>query len=371
MRPRLRVLYFVGSFEQGGAERQTAELIMNLPRERFDAHVAACTTRDHFSIDVPVFDLNSPEGPQPKTFVSLVRLVRKIRPDVIHAVHDPQNSYARLAARVARCGVVVGSIRCTELPRRTIRRERLTHRLGAALVVNSVGIRDELVKRAHIASHRIDIVENGVDAMRFRPLSPEERRVHRERFGMRGFVIGVLARVARQKNQLAIVRAVADLRARGAWRDAAIIFAGRDEPHTRYGEEVRAAIRETGVGDSIRVIEPVRDVEHFVGACDATLLASKYEGLPNAVLESLASGTPAIVSCEANTDALVEDDATGFVIDRNDADGVARAIMRAMDSRVLGEMGVLARAKTVSRFPMARMIDATCAIYERALREHR
>jgi len=368
---RLRVLYFVGSFEQGGAERQVAELVRGLPRDRFEAHLAVCNPRDDLGYELGVasrVDLRAPRGPDGRALLGLVARVRELRPDVVHAWHDPQNAWARLAVRLAGTGAAVGSLRCTRLPRRTIRRERWTHRLGGALVVNSAGIRDELVRRAGIARARIDVVENGVDGDRFRPLSALERRAARERFGMGGTTIVVPARIAAQKNQLAVVRAVAALRARGAWpAGARVVFAGRVEAHARYVSLVDAAIRVFRLGDVVRREPPARDVERLLGAADAMLLPSRYEGLPNVVLESLACATPAIVSREANADALVSDGETGLVPGGADAPAIAAALARffATGAGERAAMGARGREATLARFGVDRMIAATCAIYER------
>jgi len=370
----MRVLYFVASFEQGGAERQVAELVRGLPRDRFEAHLAVCNARDDLGYDLPIasrVDLGAPAGPDARAFVRLVERVRALRPDIVHAWHDPQNAFARVAVRVARSGAAIGSLRCTHLPRRTIRRERLTHALGGALVVNSAAIRDELVRRAGIARGCIDVVENGVDGARFRPLDAAARRAARERFGMRGPTLVLPARVARQKNQLAVVRAVAALRARGAWpKDASVRFVGRVERHARYVVLVDAAIRLLGVGDVVQRVPPVRDVEALLAAADATLLPSRFEGLPNVVLESLACATPAIVSREANADALVDDGATGLVLADANASGVEAAMARffATTERERAAMGARGRGATLARFDVHRMVRATCAIYERVAR---
>ncbi|HEY1956548.1 MAG TPA: glycosyltransferase [Polyangiaceae bacterium] len=367
---RIRLLYFVGSFEQGGAERQVAELVASLPRDRFEAHLAVCNVRDDLGYALPFssrIDLRSPLGPDARTFVALARHVRALRPDIVHAWHDPQNSYARIAVRLARSGAAIGSLRCTELARRTIRRERLTHKLGGALVVNSVGIRDELA-RAGIAPARVDVVENGVDGERFRSLEREARRRARERFGMDGPTVVVAARIARQKNQLAVVRAVAKLRARRRWPDGArVILAGRVERHSRYARVVDAAIRVLGLREIVRRIDPVRDAETLLAAADATLLPSRFEGLPNVVLESLACGTPAIVSPRANADVLVRDGETGFVLAGAGAEDVACGLEKffATDPPTLSAMGARGRDAILARFTVRRMVDATCAIYER------
>ena len=365
------MLYFVSSFEQGGAERQVAELVRNLPRERFEPHLAVCNTRNDFGYDLDVasaIDLKAPSGPTPKTFLSLLAHVRTLRPDVVHAYHDPQNTYARLAVKLARSGVVVGSLRCTRLPGKTIRRERLTHRLGGALVVNSVGIRDELVRRANI--RHVDVIENGVDGARFAPLAVKDRDAARERFGMRGPTLVLPGRIARQKNQLAAIRAVATLRARGEWPDGArLLLAGRVEAHARYVRWVDVAIRALRVSDVVRRIDPVRDAEKLLAAADGVLLPSRFEGLPNVVLESLACGTPAIVSPEANADALV-DGGVGVVLRgtgvRDVADGMRRFFATSRAER--DAMGARGRASVLARFDVAKMVAATCAVYERVAR---
>jgi glycosyltransferase involved in cell wall biosynthesis len=365
--PRTRVLYFVGSFEQGGAERQTAELVKNLPHERFEAHVAVCNTQDDLGYELAAAsftDLGTPDGPNMRTFIALARLARRIRPDVIHAVHDPQNSYARVVARAVRCASV-GTLLCTRLPRRTIRREWLTHRFGDALIVNSTTIRTELLQRARIAP--VDVVANGVDGGRFRRLSGAVRGAARARWHMEGVTFVVPGRISEQKNQRVVIEAVADLRRRDAWpKGARVVLAGRVEAHSRYVTEVDRAIQDQGVSDCVARIAHVRDVEVLLGAADATLLPSRYEGLPNVVLESLACQTPVIVSNAANADGLVEDGVTGLVTDV-DAASVARGMLRFFRTRAdeTEAMGKRGRADVLARFDIARMVNATCAIYDR------
>ena len=367
----VRVLYFVGSFEQGGTERQVAELIRHLPGDRYEAHLAVCHSADQLGYALPVASrtvLRAPHGPEPVTLVRLVRLVRRLAPDIVHAFHDPQNTYARLAVWIAGQGKTIGSLRSTRLPRRTLRRERITSRLGSAVIVNSSSIRDEL-SAAKAGAERVHVVHNGVDSERFRPLSETERRRERQRFGMDGTTFVVPARIARQKNQLAVVRAVAELAARGQWPHAArVILAGRSEPAGHYARRVRASARAAGLSELVRVCDPVVDVEMLLGAADAVLLPSHYEGLPNAVLEALACGTPCIVSGAANADDLVSHGRTGLVLPDASSASIASA-MRALlrDGGALRAAAMAEREGFVERFAVGRMVADTCAVYERAL----
>lgn len=370
---RRKILFFIGSFEQGGAERQAAELIRGLDTSRYEAHLAVCNTNDQLGYALPVAsrtDLKAPMGPEPATLARLVRLVRALEPDVLHSYMNHQNLYGRLAVKIAGRGKSVGSVRCTRLPWQTVRHELLTSRLTDALIVNSRAIREELVRRAWVPRDRITVVENGVDTVRFRPLTESERREERERFGMRATTLVVPGRISQQKNQISVVRALARLRKQGRLpSDLVVLFAGRQEASTRYGTLLRAAIALYGVGDWVRFLGVVKDVEKLVGAADAMLLPSHYEGLPNAVLESMATATPAIVSPAANADELVREPSRGIELDgaspRSIAEGVARFIRT--DAATRAAMGRSARAHAEERFTLARMIQGTCAVYDRVL----
>jgi glycosyltransferase involved in cell wall biosynthesis len=184
---------------------------------------------------------------------------------------------------------------------------------------------------------------------------------------MRGTTLVLPGRIARQKNQLAAIRAVAMLRGRGEWPDGArLLLAGRVEAHARYVRLVDWAIRALRLSDVVTRIDPVRDAEKLLGAADGVLLPSRYEGLPNVVLESLACATPPIVSPEANADTLV-DDASGVVLHGSSARDVADGMRRffATSPAAREAMGARGRASVLSRFEVAKMVAATCAVYER------
>ena len=373
MPDRARVLYFIASLEQGGAERQVAELVRGLDLSRYEPHLAVCNETDQLGYTLPFASrtpLGAPMGPEPRTLVRLVRLLRKLRPQLVHSYMGHQNLYGRLAVRLAGVGKAIGSVRCTQLPAQYIRQERLTNRLTAGLIVNSVGIKDELVRRAKLRPERIDVVENGVDSQRFQPLSREERDSARRRLGMTGPTIVVPGRISSQKNQLGIVRALARMRSSGTLRgDVQVLLAGRQEASTRYGTLVRAAIALYGLGDVVRFVGVVRDVERLLGAADAMLLPSAYEGLPNAVLEAMACGCPPIVSPPANADALVHDGREGIALAAQSPRAIAQGIERFLGTTSLerSAMGIAARQHVIERFTIARMVSRTSDVYDRVL----
>lgn len=371
--PRRKVLFFISSLNQGGAERQMMELMRGLDPERFETRLALCQRVDDLGYSLPCgepYSLDATFGPTPASFARLVRVVREVRPDVIHSYMGYENLFARLAGRYTGIGKVVSSVRCTRMPRRDVFYERTTRGMIDALICNSVGIRDELHQRAGIPVADIDVIENGVDQERFRPVDAAERARIRGEWRMDGRrVLIVPGRLSAQKNQVAIVRALESMKRDGALPpDLTVIFAGRGSPPL-HGEYVRRLAERAKLGDALRLAGIVKPIEKVVAAADGVLLPSHYEGLPNAVIESMSCATAPIVSPAANTDALVEDGVTGLVCAGTEPADIARAVGRylALSPEQRTEMGARAYATAKERFALRRMVARTVEVYARVL----
>jgi glycosyltransferase involved in cell wall biosynthesis len=92
--------------------------------------------------------------------------------------------------------------------------------------------------------------------------------------------------------------------------------------------KLEAQARTLGVSDRVRFAGFSLDVPRWIAGADALLLPSRWEGLPNVVLESLALGTPAIVSDQAAVDGLARSAGSGAIrvapVDATFADLICR-----------------------------------------------
>lgn len=367
----VRVAYFINSLEQGGAERQLVELIRALDPTRFEPHLIVCKDQDQIGLELrhgSVTSLDAPLFPTPISAAQLSAALMRIRPHILHTYMGWENIVGRLAARASGVPRVVGSVRSTRLPRTQIVAESLTRGAVDAIIVNSVGIRDELVSRARLDAATINVVENGVDLVRFRPADPQRRGELRRRFDVEGRrLIVVPGRVSAEKNQLSILRAMAAMRRRGTLGpEVLLVLAGRSSLIT-YGNLVRASIAVAGLREQVRALGVVRNIEDLLAAADAVLLPSHFEGLPNAVIEAMACGVPAIVSPAANNDALIRDGVEGVVTGGTGPEAICASLERflALDEaarRAMGEAGVVHARR---RFSVQRMAASTVAVYER------
>lgn len=365
---RKRVLYFIYSLDQGGAERQLAELIRNLDLARFEPFLAVHNATDRLAYTLPS---GAPHVVDHRlgslsSYRSLSALVKTLEPDILHSYMGAENIVGRLMKRVRPGLKVISSVRCMQLPRGYIAAERLTHTLADRIVVNSVGIRDELVARAGVPAGRIDVIENGVDLGRFRPLGEGERADARREHAMDGTRTLVLpGRVSTQKNHAAVLDALASLKSQDALPgDLRVVFAGRDYPPW-YGTMLRAKASRAGLDGVVRWTGVVRAIERLVAASDGVLLPSQYEGLPNAVIEAMACGVLALVSPPANVDALVTDGREGLVARDVSAAAVETVLRRylALTAEERAAMGAAGHAHATERFAVERMAQRTMALY--------
>jgi glycosyltransferase involved in cell wall biosynthesis len=366
-----KVLLAISSLHRGGAERQFVELVRGLDRRLWTPRVALCDTTDEYGLDLDagaVIDLRSARGSTVLTGLRLASALRRERPAIVHTFGGLLNIYGRLAVRATGVGRMVSTVREGVPNARDTRLEGLTQSMTDALLVNSVGTRDELVRRAKIPAARITVVPNGVDTVRFTPLDATERERARAERAMRGTAFVVLARMSAEKNLPAIVRALGMLRRSGELGDARMYFAGRVASKA-LDDGLKGVIAEEGVGDVVSFTGPVDDPERLLAAADVVVQASLYEGMSNVVLEGLACATPALVSPPADRDENVRDGVEGVRFTGTEPVAIAEGMRRFLTASAAqrGAMREAARLRAVRDRSLAVMVERTCAVWEETL----
>lgn len=167
------------------------------------------------------------------------------------------------------------------VPRRWIRWAAMH---AAGLIAVSSGLKRRLVGLG-VAAERVRMLRNGVDLAMFRPSDRDAARRH---LGLtRPTLLAVANLVAKKRHEL-MVRTLAEL----PGLDLVIVGDGPER------EPVEALARELRVADRVRLLGalPQDRLPEIYSAADLLLLPSSREGWPNVLLESMACGTPVVVS---------------------------------------------------------------------------
>ncbi len=182
------------------------------------------------------------------------------------------------------------------------------------LVAVSRGLKNRLVDLG-TAPERVRVLRNGVDLGLFRP---GDRDAGRRRLNFsRPTLLAVGNLVALKRHRL-MVEALALL------PDAELVIVG-DGPER---QAIAALARARGVSDRLRLLGrlPQQQLPEIYGAADLLLQVSTHEGWPNVLLESMACGTPAVVSDFAGVGDIVAASAAGRIVSEVGPNSIAAAI---------------------------------------------
>ena len=210
----------------------------------------------------------------------------------------------------------------------------------------------------------VHLVPNGIDVDKFRRAA---RPGALTGLGIRDSqkIILFLARLHHTKGPDLLVDAF--VRVARKHPNAVLVLAGPDEQGVLNG--LRSTVAAAGLGDRLVTPGLVTGEQKLdlLARADLFVLPSMGEGLSNATLEALASGTPAILSRECNM-PLVADTGAGAVVNRTATD-FAAAIDRFLADEALRQ-GASERAYTVARdqFGWAPILNRLEGIYASALR---
>jgi len=302
------------------------------------------------------------------TLRSLTRLawaLRRARPDVILPYTMRPNVLCGLLWCLAGARLCVWNQRDAGLQRMGPRLERHAVARVPLFVANSLPARDFLVNELGLAADRVRLVSNGVE------LAPplESRAGWRRRLGLgeRDFAACMVANLHPFKDHATLLRAwrsVVDAEA-GLGGRAVLLLAGKP---FRPVAPLEALATDLGVAGHVRFLGQVIDVAGLLAACDVAVLSSPREGMPNAVLEAMASGRAVAGTDNPGMRGVVGPAGVRFLAPPGDAPALAERILwLARDPTLRARIGETHRRRVAAEFSPERMCREMAALLEDGL----
>lgn len=377
-----RILEIIPTLDRCGAEKQLTLLARGLPREEFDVHVCALTRGGPLLADleeagIAVTLLEKRRKIDLAAFTRLQRLIKQLRPQLVHTWLFAANAYGRAAA--LRCGVsrIVGCERCVD-PWKTwghFAIDRYLAKRSAIVVANSSGVKDFYVAHG-LPEDKFEVIPNGT--LPPAPCSATREEVLAELGLPRGTrLVAVVGRLWPQK------------RVKDAIWAADTLKVMRDDVHLLIlgdGPDRERLIRfrdQSELLDNVHFLGHREDVPRLLPHVDVLWSPSAYEGQPNSVMEAMALGVPVVATDIPGTRDLVVHGETGFLVPTDDraanattvnrdvASGLARYTDQLLDNSELARsLGDAGRRRILEEFSVAKMIDRYAALYRRLLDDH-
>ena len=332
-----RVFYLVDSLDVGGTETQAVELALRIGAMGYEVTLgylrAGGPLREKLQgSPVAVVEFHPKGGiDSPRGIYQMLRLswfLRRGRFDVVHTHDLWSNLMGVPAAWLAGIPAIVSSRRDLAQSdwyrgKRRVWLRRIQN-LSGAVLANAIQVRDALIAEDGFAAEKVRVIRNGVDLDKFQVQSEREAL-----FPDAG------------KGQLIVMVAnmLSDVKGH-AWLIAAAPAVVREFPSARFvlvgdGEArpgFERQVRELGLDQNFLFLGRRNDVPRILASCDVAVLASRAEGLPNAVLEYMAAGLPTVVTRVGGNQELVEDGVTGLLVPAEDSEALSAALLRYLQN---------------------------------------
>jgi sugar transferase (PEP-CTERM/EpsH1 system associated) len=362
------VVHLLNRFATGGLENGVVNLINRMPQ--FRHAVVAVTEVTEFKArvtapDVQFHALHKPPGQGLWLYPKLWRLLRELRPAVVHT-RNLGAMELLIPAWAAGVPLRLHSEHGWDMDDlggsnpRYRRMRRFYARFAHHFIALSGAIQEYLRGPVGLAPDRVSRICNGVDTERFHPGAtppadwPFRRGEH--------LVIGTVGRQQQVKDPLALVEAFLQLRTRcpAHWPRLRLAMLG-DGPLLA---QARARLAEAGAAEQSWLPGDRSDVPALLPQFDIFALPSRAEGISNTLLEAGACGCARVATRVGGNEELIKDEATGLLVPAENSEALAAALARLIETPSLRES--LARdglAEVRQRFGLDVMVAAYASLY--------
>lgn len=375
----VRILHIINDLAIGGAEMMLYRLLSQNSRQHFEPVVISLMDRGSLrerieELGIPVYTAQMTPGlPTPASIWRLIRLARRVKPDLIQG----WLYHGSLAAQIAgltfgRKIPVLWSIHCSiyslafekRLTAAVVRLSALLSRLASNIIFVSHTSRSQ-----HEAlGYRIQrncVVPNGIDSGLFAP-DAEARYAVRRELGLpqSACLIGAIGRFHQMKDHANFLGAANRISKR--YPDAHFLLAGRELD--RDNRALADLISAHGLDERTHLLGERTDIARLVAALDIFCLSSSHgESFPIIVGEAMSCEVPCVVTDVGDAAWMVSE--TGYVVPPRDSSALATACEALLESGPQGrrEFGQAARRRVADLFSLSSVVAKYAELYETAI----
>lgn len=364
------IAFCITELDPGGAERALVQLVTRLDRALWQPAVyclagEAELVRELQQHEIPVTCLGARGVGSLRVIPRLASLLRQQSPELLQTYLYHANIVGRFAGRMARVPHVVSGIRVAEHRSRfRLWLDRSTDRWVTRHVCVSEAVAKFSIEQGGLPADKVVVIPNGVDAERYRTATPADL----SEFGIPTGVPVVLCvgRLDPQKAPLDLFAALRRLA--GRHNDFHALFVG-DGP---LRGELQSQIAAAELGKRVHVIGRRDDVPELMQAASCLALPSRWEGMPNVVLEAMAAGLPIVATeVEGSTELLRPGGKSGdfgLLVPPGSVDALSAAIERVLkDPDDITAMAFASQHHVNKHLTWENVVQNHCRLYRSLL----
>ncbi|MHC4405661.1 MAG: glycosyltransferase [Planctomycetota bacterium] len=366
---KLRVALCITDLDIGGAERCLVELATRLDRDRIEPVVyclkplpesdeASCVPALR-AAEVDVHCLNARRAWQmPRVVRGLKQRLLRQKPDVVQTFLFHANMAGRIASRRAGVPRVVSGIRVAERQHRWhLWTDRLTSNLVDRYVCVSEAVARFSTERGKLPAEKVVIIPNGIDVRSYPAAQATDLTAYGVPAGQRA--ITYVGRLDPQKGVPWLMETARQWLPQLPDCDLLVVGGGRDRP------KLERFCRRNGLSDRVHFAGWRPNVPEILAASSLLVLPSVWEGMPNVVLQAMASRLPVLATDVEGVRELLGADDDAQIAPYGDSTAFSERLTTLMaDARLASRLGQENRERVEGTFTIERMVAAYQDLWE-------
>ena len=362
----MRILFFNDSLVGGGKERRFVQLIKGLnERGHNDLHLISLSDINDYPI---IYDYNINLHIVKRKmkwdigiFFKLIRLIKKINPDLIHTWSIMTSFYISIICKILNIphisGFIANSNGINKFSIHSIAKV-ISYGFADVIVGNSASGLD-----AYKAPHnKRKLIYNGFDLERLKILV-DITALKQKLYITTPYVVAMLGRFEKIKDFNTFFLAANKLLNKR--NDVTFLAIGNGSLFLEYAKNIGAKNK-----DYIRMLNFRNDIDAIIKISDIGVLCNNplygEEGISNSLMEFMAFGKPVIATKGGGTNELISDKETGFLIEPQNPDELAGKINLLLNNRtMLTNIGQNAKMSIQTKFSLDKMTDTYIQLYSK------
>lgn len=375
MTRKINVLSFVTDLHFGGDENRILAFARSIDSSRF-THVVVTINRASAELDqsfgtmrhefadagIEVIDLGevhskSKSAIRPVQLARTTRVVSRVIKKLARLVKERDIDLIDAHTSANQVGVLAGVITRTPTVVTLYGHEqRLLPRVLSPVIL---GMADAVVTDSHAICNRIKhwlraelkthVIPNGVSP----PSTTYDRAEMMKKLGLPSDantqVIGQVSAIVEYKGHRVLLAAARSVLEKAP--NTAFLLVGPNRGGDSYKNDLEREIAKMGMCDRVRILNYPGHIGDVWKTIDLHVHASLLDSLPNAIIESMSLGKPAVVTSVGGIPEIVEHEKTGLVVPPGDSEALAQALLRLLrEPETAQRLGTAARNRYQERY---------------------
>ena len=298
----------------------------------------------------------------------LQRLIRQIRPHIVHAYLPLTNFMASFAGRILNVPMIITSKRALGTHQDRNRGWRIfdmaSFRFSHWVTVNSKAVGEDTIRRDRGNAAKIRLIYNGLNLEELTTTIANKPKIRQAlHIDPIHKIIITVANLIPYKGHSELLKTAAMVIKR--FSNSLFLLVGQDRG-IQKGLEQQA--QELGIGSSIIFLGQRRDIPDLLAASDISVLPSHEEGFSNVVLESMAAGLPVVANWVGGNSEAIMDGETGWLVEPRNTQELAMKIMDLLeDPGKAAKWGEAGRRRVEQNFSHEKMVAEHIKLYTESI----